>query len=50
MLSSLKETLELAAKLVGRIVGYVEFFVNSVNSNIFIRLTSYDCLTFCTDT
>lgn len=38
MPSSLKETMELAAKLVEHIVGYLEFFVNSVNSNIFISV------------
>lgn len=34
MPSSLKKTLELAAKLAEYIVGYLEFFVNSVNSNM----------------
>lgn len=37
MPSSFKETLELAAKLVEHVVGNLEFFVNLVNSNVFLR-------------
>lgn len=35
------QILELAAKLVEHIVGYLEFFVNLVNSKVLLRWTSY---------